>query len=86
VFVYIIECKNGKYYTGMAYDLERRINQHKEGRGARFIKTFGFKELVYVERRRTRSLAMRREREIKRMSRIEKEVLIKNGKNIERTV
>ena len=75
-FVYILQSSNGKYYTGYTTDLKRRMEQHRAGRGSKFIRGFGFGELLYYEKFRTKSKAMRREAEIKRWNRAEKKRLI----------
>ena len=48
-YVYILESSDGKYYTGYTIDLDRRMEQHKNGKGAKFIRGFGFKKLLYSE-------------------------------------
>ena len=82
-FIYIVETLSGKLYTGVTNDLEQRMQQHKTGKGgAKFIKANGFKKLVYTEEVENKSIGMRREREIKRMSREYKNKLISTAKNI----
>jgi len=86
-YVYILETiskKNKKwYYTGYTNNLHRRVEEHKSGKGARFCR--GKKEirLKYFETYRERSDAMRRELEIKSLSRKEKIKLIKNFIDLE---
>ncbi len=46
-FVYIIECKDEFYYTGIAYYLEKRLEQHRIGKGSKFTAKYGFKDLKY---------------------------------------
>ncbi|HLD69628.1 MAG TPA: GIY-YIG nuclease family protein [Candidatus Omnitrophota bacterium] len=75
-FVYILQSKNGKYYTGYTTDLNRRMEQHKTGKGSKFVRGFGFKKLLYHESYNTKSKALKREAELKRWSRSEKETLI----------
>ena len=77
-FVYILESKDKKYYTGYTIDLERRMDQHKTGKGAKFTRGFGFKKLLYYETYPTKSRALKREAELKKWSRSEKKLLIKN--------
>lgn len=76
-FVYIIEAENGHLYTGITTDLERRLTQHqtKQG-GARFFHTSAAKKLVYQETQANRSLASKREAEIKKLTRQAKLALI----------
>lgn len=75
-FVYILEAQNGKYYIGYTNNLEKRMKAHAEGKGAKFTRAFGFKKLLYSETFRSKSKAMRREAEIKKMGRKEKEDLV----------
>lgn len=85
-YVYILETigKNNKkrFYTGYTNNLKRRLEEHKNGRGAKFCR--GKKiELKYFETYTERKEAMRRELEIKTFSRKEKFVLIKHSDEIE---
>ncbi len=76
--VYIIQAESGKLYTGITIDLERRLAEHKSSaRGAKFFRTSGPRRVVFREVRRGRGDAQRREREIKGMSRVEKQELIR---------
>lgn len=75
-FVYILQSQDGRFYTGYTTDIKRRMAEHKSGKGAKFTKAFGFKKLMYTSTHRTRSKAMQREAEIKKMNRYEKEELI----------
>lgn len=77
-FVYIIKCKDNTYYTGWTNHLEKRIQAHQEGKGAKYTKNRRPVELVYYEEFDTKVEAMRREYEIKQLSRSKKEELIKS--------
>ncbi|PJE74036.1 MAG: endonuclease [Candidatus Taylorbacteria bacterium CG10_big_fil_rev_8_21_14_0_10_41_48] len=77
-FVYIIKCKDKSLYTGITTDVERRLAEHREGRGARYTRVRGVLRVVYTERYNNRSLASKREIEIKKLSRAEKLNLIKS--------
>ena len=75
--VYIVEAANGKLYTGITTDLERRFNEHAEGRqGARFFRTSEPVRIVWREAHPDRSSATKRELAIKQMSRQQKLALI----------
>ena len=80
-YVYILETigKNNKkkFYTGHTNNLERRLNEHKTGKGAKFCKGKRI-NLKYFETYETRSEAMKRELEIKTFRRKDKQELIKN--------
>lgn len=71
-YVYILKCKNNKLYTGYTKDLQQRLTQHNNGSGAKYTRSHSPCSLVYSEEFETRSLAMRREREIKKLSREQK--------------
>ena len=74
--VYVLECSDGSLYTGYTTDVERRVAEHDAGEGAKYTRGRTPVELVHVERFETRSAAMRREREVKALSRAEKERLV----------
>jgi len=76
-YCYILECTDGTYYTGWTTDPERRVRQHNAGRGARYTRTRRPVRLAYVEEQPDQTTAMRREVQIKRMSREAKGKLIK---------
>ncbi|WP_438970158.1 GIY-YIG nuclease family protein [Methylophaga sp.] len=79
-FVYIIEADNGKLYTGITTDIERRFKQHQShSGGARFFHTSQAKKLVYQEMQPDRSTASKREASIKKLSRKAKLTLISQG-------
>lgn len=73
--VYILRCCDGTYYTGITNSLDRRIEQHNAGKGAKYTKGRGPVELVYYEKQPDRSNASRRENEIKKLSKDHKESL-----------
>lgn len=70
--VYIVECADGTFYTGITTDLERRILEHNSGKGARYTSGRGPVHLVYSERAANRSEAGVREAHIKKLSREDK--------------
>ncbi|MGD0611178.1 MAG: GIY-YIG nuclease family protein [Anaerolineales bacterium] len=75
-FCYILECADGSYYTGWSNDPERRLRVHNAGRGARYTRSRRPVRLVYVEELPDRASAMRRERQIKGLTKKQKEKLI----------
>ncbi|WP_414460995.1 GIY-YIG nuclease family protein [Flagellimonas lutimaris] len=75
-YVYILECSDGSYYTGSTIELEKRINQHKDGRGANHTKKRLPVTLVYVEEYLSITSAFEREKQIQGWSRAKKEALI----------
>jgi len=71
-YVYILVCKGGAFYTGYTRDVEARMKLHKQGRGAKYVRTHQPKKIVYLEEFANRSQAMKRERQIKRLTHTEK--------------
>lgn len=78
VFVYMVECADQTLYTGWTTDVQRRLEEHNAGRGARYTRDRGPVRLVYVEEVPDRRTALKREMEIKRMRRPQKLKLINN--------
>lgn len=67
-YTYIVKCGDGTFYTGWTTDLEKRIQTHNRGKGAKYTKSRLPVELVYYETHETKQEAMRREYAIKQMS------------------
>ena len=79
-YVYILECSDETLYTGFTNDIEKRIQEHNNSRaGAKYTRARRPVKLVYVEICSTSSIALKREAEIKKLSRANKLLLIKNG-------
>lgn len=74
--VYMLHCCDGTLYTGSTNRLEQRVLAHAQGRGAKYTRSRRPVELVYQETAADRSAALRREAQIKRLSRQEKWNLI----------
>jgi putative endonuclease len=71
-FVYLLECGDGSLYTGITTDVDRRFLEHQNGVGSRFTRAKGAKRIVYTEEQPDRSLALKREAEIKKWPREKK--------------
>ena len=71
-YTYIVKCCDNTLYTGWTTDLDRRIEAHNSGKGAKYTRSRRPVELIYAERFDTKQEAMRREWEIKQLSREEK--------------
>ncbi|PSP47260.1 endonuclease [Halobacteriales archaeon QH_7_69_31] len=76
-YVYVLECADGTLYTGYTTDVERRVAEHDAGDGAKYTRGRTPVEVVLTESFDTRAAAMRREHEVKALSRREKERLIR---------
>ncbi len=77
-YTYILKCKDGTYYTGWTNNLEKRLQAHNDGKGAKYTKYRRPVQLVYYESFDSKQEAMSREYAIKRLSRKEKEELIQH--------
>ena len=75
-YVYIVRCSDGTLYTGWTTDPQRRCRTHNLGKGARYTRSRRPVSLVYTEELPSREAALRREIEIKKMTRSQKEKLI----------
>lgn len=82
-FVYIIECLDG-YYTGLTWNIEKRLEQHKSGKGSKFTSRHKFKTLKYFEEFDDLLEARQREHQIKDFSRKKKEALWNDYSSSER--
>ena len=77
-YTYIVECKDGTLYTGWTNNLEKRIADHNDGKGAKYTRARKPVTLVYYETFEEKKDAMKREYEIKHLSRQEKKILYYN--------
>lgn len=80
-FVYILKTSGNTLYIGQTNDLEKRVREHREksARSAKYIKYFNSFELVYSESYAGRSEAMKREAQLKKLSRSQKETFIREN-------
>ena len=83
-FVYIIECRDKKLYTGITLDIEKRLAKHNKGLGCRFTKYRWPVKLLFKECCLDQSSARRREIEIKKLKRTEKFELVDKGPSASR--
>ncbi len=80
-YVYLLECRDGTFYTGITTDPRRRLAEHNRGaRGARYTRARRPVRLVYRERAPSRAAAARREHELRRLTRADK-VLLARGRS-----
>ena len=75
-YLYILRCGDGTLYTGITTDVEKRLETHRAGKGAKYTRGRLPLELVYREVCGTHSDALKREIAVKRMTRQEKEALL----------
>ena len=81
-FVYLLLCKDGTIYTGITTDVERRLAEHKEGKGGRYTRARKVRRLLYFEKQLDKSSALKREVEIKRWTRQKKMDLIRSNRSV----
>jgi putative endonuclease len=72
VFVYIVKCADNTLYTGWTTCLQKRLKMHNDGKASKYTRTRLPVELIYWERHKSKEDALKREREIKSISRSEK--------------
>ncbi|AOR22480.1 GIY-YIG nuclease family protein [Clostridium taeniosporum] len=77
-YVYILECSDKTLYTGWTNDLEKRVKMHSLGKGAKYTRGRTPVKLLYYEIFEDKKEAMKREYRIKRLTRLQKEELIRN--------
>jgi len=79
-YVYVLRCGDGSLYTGWTNDLKQRLAAHQSGKGAKYTRGRLPIEMVYFEEMPDKSAALKRENELKKLKKTEKELLIKNLK------
>ena len=78
-YLYILRCKDGSLYTGITTDVEKRLEAHQSGKGAKYTRGRGPLALVYKEEYGDHSEALKRELEVKALTRAEKLKLIEKN-------
>ena len=70
--VYILECKDGSYYTGVSNNLDKRIKFHQSGKGSKYVRARGFLRLLCSKNYSSKSEALREEYRVKQLPKNEK--------------
>lgn len=78
-YVYILKCRDNTYYTGYTVDIDRRVAEHQEGLASKYTRGRTPIELVYLEKQPSKSEALQRECQIKKLTKAEKQRLIEQG-------
>ena len=81
-FVYILECRDGTFYTGITNDLDKRLQAHRDGAASKYTRSRLPVRVVYTESCATRSDALKRESMIKEMRRADKRRLISRARAV----
>lgn len=82
-YLYMVRCRGGSLYTGIATDVERRLAEHRAEKGAKYLRGRGRLKLVYKQRIGNRGAALKIERLIKKWPKEKKERLVASGVGIE---
>jgi putative endonuclease len=85
-YLYMVRCRDGKLYTGIATDIERRIAEHRAGKGAKYLRGRAPLKLVFKRKIGSRSLALKAERLIKKLPKSAKEMLVATGIGLNRVL
>ena len=80
-YTYIVRCADGTLYTGWTNDIEKRLQAHNSGGGAKYTRSRLPVSLVYYESYETKEEAMSREWHIKRMTHTQKTKLFSDNRN-----
>ena len=75
-FVYLLRCKDGSLYCGITNDFKARLKKHNDGTGAKYTRGRGPVELVWKKKMKTATDARKKEAEIKKLKKSEKEALV----------
>lgn len=75
-FVYLLECSDKTYYCGWTKNIELRVKTHNLGKASKYTRSRLPVKLVFFEQKKSKSLALKREKKIKKMTRKEKQRLV----------
>jgi putative endonuclease len=81
-YMYVVECNDGSWYCGTTKDLDRRVQQHNCGRGAKYVRGRTPVKLIYAHTTSTRSIACFHESHFKKLNRDQKEQYLKDNERI----
>jgi putative endonuclease len=82
-YLYIVRCRNGSLYTGIATDVERRFAEHQANKGSKYLRGRGPLKLVFKKQIGKKELALKIERMVKKLPKLKKEKLIKTEAGLE---
>jgi putative endonuclease len=78
-YLYMVRCRGGNLYTGIATDIDRRFVEHESGKGAKYLRGRAPLQLAFKEKIGRRSLALKIERMIKKLPKNRKERIVAAG-------
>ena len=76
-FVYILKCADGTFYIGTAKDVAQRLSRHNAAKGAKYTRSRRPVRVVYQEGPMSLTRALRREYQLKQLTRRKKQALIR---------
>jgi putative endonuclease len=80
--VYLLECKDGSFYTGISDNVQKRMEKHKSGKGSKYVSAKGFYRLIAFKEYSNKSEALKAEYGVKQLPKEEKLNFFTNGKSI----
>lgn len=80
-YVYVVLCTDGSFYTGYTKNIDTRIKLHESGKGARYTKMHKPQKVAYIELFESRAQAMKREKQIKKLTHQQKLKLVNSRSN-----
>ncbi len=75
-YLYLIRTRNGSLYTGITTDVTRRITEHRQNKGSKYLRGRGPLRLVFKAKIGSQSAASKIEAKVKRLSKAGKEALV----------
>lgn len=80
-WIYLLKCRDNTYYCGYTNNLEKRLQLHNSGKASRYTRARLPVKIIYSEKFSTKSGAMKREFQIKKLNKKEKKNLIENNRH-----
>ena len=80
-FMYVVECRDGSYYTGYTTDIKKRVAVHNSGKGAKYTRARLPVKLIYAEGFASKEEAMSAEALLKRKKRPQKEQFLSENQD-----
>jgi putative endonuclease len=81
-FLYIVRCGDDSLYAGVTLDVERRLSEHRDGKGSKYLRGRGPLQLVYLQEFDSRGAALSAEIGIKKLPRHKKERLLQECRSV----
>ena len=82
-YLYIVRCRHGSLYTGIATDVERRFAEHQANKGSKYLRGRGPLKLVFKKQIGKRDLALKAEGLVKKLPKLKKEKIVNMDAGIE---